>query len=283
MTEVTSLSAASRATGVGLGKSEATRAAVVRPLDARTTPPRTSADAADDYLKTIYSHTEWQPEPITPTQLATRLGLAPSSVTQMVKKLSAAGLVDHQPYGPITLSALGEARALVMVRRHRLIETWLVQAHGYGWDDVHDEAEVLEHALSDRLLDAIDSQLGRPNRDPHGDVIPAADGSLVRPNVVRLDEAAAGVTGRIARISDRDPAVLRVFNQLGVALDERVQIVDPSPDAASNAASAESAAIGDSTDVLLMVIHTGQSLRVPLAVAESVWIELETEASVAKT
>jgi DtxR family Mn-dependent transcriptional regulator len=278
MTEVTSLSAASSATGVGLGKSEATSLTVARPLDARATPPRTSADAADDYLKTIYSHTEWQTEPITPTQLATRLGLAPSSVTQMVKKLSAAGLVDHQPYGPITLSALGEARALVMVRRHRLIETWLVQAHGYGWDDVHDEAEVLEHALSDRLLDAIDAQLGRPNRDPHGDVIPAADGSLVRPTVIRLDEAAAGVTGRIARISDRDPAVLRVFNQLGVALDERVQIVDPSPDSDSSAVSAESV---DSTDVLLVVARDGRSLCVPLAVAESVWIELETEGSAA--
>lgn len=180
--------------------------------------------AIDDYLKVIYSHTEWQAEPITPSQLAVRLGLAPSSVTEMVKKLAGAGLVDHQPYSAIRLTEQGEERAVAMVRRHRLIETWLVQVFGYGWDEVHDEAEVLEHALSDRLLDAIDAQLGRPARDPHGDVIPAADGTLRRPAAVRLDQAVPGSAGVIVRISDRDPDVLRVVDQLGLALDDAVTV-----------------------------------------------------------
>lgn len=185
---------------------------------------------ADDYLKTICQHTEWQPEPITPSQLATALALAPSSVTEMVKKLAAAGLVDHRPYGAITLTDAGRTRALAMLRRHRLIETWLVERHDYGWDEVHDEAEVLEHALSDRLLDRIDAELGHPTRDPHGDLIPAKDGTIIRPDAVRLDEAAPGTDGVVVRISDRDPDVLRVLDRLRIELDERVRVgADPAP------------------------------------------------------
>jgi DtxR family Mn-dependent transcriptional regulator len=227
-------------------------------LDIRPTPPRSSADAADDYLKTIYSHTEWQPDAITPNQLATRLGLAPSSVTQMVKKLHGAGLVDHRPYGPITLTTSGEQRALAMLRRHRLIETWLVRVYDYGWDEVHDEAEVLEHALSDRLLDAIDAQLGRPSRDPHGDLIPSADGSLSRPEVVRLDAAPTGFTGRVVRISDRNPEVLRVLDQLGIALDEPVRVTEVPTNGAGVA----------------IVRRAGTAIVVSPAVAESVWLEV---------
>jgi DtxR family Mn-dependent transcriptional regulator len=128
-----------------------------------------TATAVEDYLKVIYAHTEWQPEPMTSSQLAARLMLAPSSVTEMIKKLAARGLVEHVPYGAITLTSEGRKQALRMVRRHRVIETWLVRELGYGWDEVHDEAEVLEHAISDRLLDAIDDLLGRPSADPHGD------------------------------------------------------------------------------------------------------------------
>ena len=141
--------------------------------------PATSP-AIEDYLKTVYGHTEWQPDPITPKALADRLGVAPSSVTEMVKKMAAAGLVSHVPYGAVRLTDAGTSRALAVVRRHRLIETWLVQEMGYAWDEVHDEAEILEHAISDRLLEAIDARLGRPARDPHGDPIPAADGTLHR-------------------------------------------------------------------------------------------------------
>lgn len=175
--------------------------------------------AIEDYLKTIYAHTEWQPEPITPSVLAGKLGIAPSSVTEMVKKLAAQRLVDHVPYGAVRLSELGRARALGVVRRHRLVETWLVKEMGYTWDAVHEEAEVLEHALSERLLAAIDARLGHPLRDPHGDPIPAADGSLVHPHAVLLAAAAPGHRGAVVRISDRDPAMLRLLAESGVGLD----------------------------------------------------------------
>ena len=166
-----------------------------------------AATAVEDYVKVIYQHTEWQDRPITPSALAARLGLAASSVTEMVKKLVAQGLVDHEPYGAIELTASGRQLALATVRRHRLIETWLVQELGYRWDEVHDEAEVLEHAVSARFLDALDDRLGRPSRDPHGDVIPDRDLVVERPDARLLREAEDG--GIIARVSDRDPMLLR--------------------------------------------------------------------------
>ncbi|WP_104083511.1 metal-dependent transcriptional regulator [Cryobacterium sp. Y11] len=165
--------------------------------------------AGEDYLKTIYAHTEWQTDLITPSALALRLGVAPSSVTEMVKKLAASGLITHVPYGPLALTDAGRLRATAVVRRHRLIESWLVGEMGYDWDQVHDEAEILEHSISDRLLEAINARLGFPTHDPHGDPIPAADGSVVREPSVLLAEAAVGHAGIVLRISDRDPLVLR--------------------------------------------------------------------------
>ncbi|HEV7811504.1 MAG TPA: metal-dependent transcriptional regulator [Leifsonia sp.] len=182
-------------------------------------------NVVEDYVKTIYAHTEWQPEPITPSVLAARLGLAASTVTEMVKKLSVAGLVTHVPYGAVTLTTDGTALALRMVRRHRLIETWLTVSFGYDWDEVHDEAEVLEHAVSDRLLEAIAAQLGHPVRDPHGDPIPAADGSIVRPEAVLLRDAPEEAVGTIVRISDRDPALLRYLAGASINLDLGVAVL----------------------------------------------------------
>ncbi|GGI46372.1 DtxR family Mn-dependent transcriptional regulator [Agromyces flavus] len=194
--------------------------------------PATQSPAVEDYLKTVYAHTEWQPDAITPSGLAAALGVAPSSVTEMVKKMAGQGLVQHVPYGAIRLTDAGRTRALAVVRRHRLIETWLVREMGYAWDEVHDEAEILEHALSDRLLEAIDERLGRPARDPHGDAIPRADGTLVSEPAVRLDEAPAGHVGRVIRISDRDPAVLRELDGAGVGPGSELRVADGA-DAAS--------------------------------------------------
>lgn len=180
--------------------------------------------AIEDYLKTVYAHTEWQPEPITPKALADRLGIAPSSVTQMVKKMTEQGLVTHVPYKAIRLTSVGLTRALAVVRRHRLVETWLVQDMGYTWDEVHDEAEVLEHTMSDRLVDAIDARLGRPTRDPHGDAIPTADGSVISVLAVLLAEAPIGHTGRVIRVSDRDPAVLRELDTIGIGPGDELEV-----------------------------------------------------------
>lgn len=174
--------------------------------------------AFDDYLKTVYSHTEWQDAPITPSQLAASLGIAPSSVTEMVKKLAAAGLVSHVPYGAVKLTEAGRDRALAMLRRHRLIETWLVSEFGYAWHEVHDEAELLEHTISDRLLEGIDERLGRPRFDPHGDAIPDAEGHVVREPFVLLADAADGHTGRVLRVSDRDPELLQHLEGAGIVV-----------------------------------------------------------------
>lgn len=205
--------------------------------------------AVDDYLKTIYHHTEWQDDRITPSQLAAELGLAPSSVTEMVQKLAAQGLVTHRPYGPIALSPDGELRAAAIIRRHRLIETWLVREFGYAWDEVHDEAEVLEHTISDRLLEGIDERLGRPRFDPHGDAIPDAAGRVHREPFVLLGEAPSGHVGRVLRVSDRDPDLLRAVETAGVEVGAEATVAD-----------ASTLVIGD-TEVSL-----------PAAAADAVWL-----------
>jgi len=183
-----------------------------------------ASPAADDYLKTVYAHTEWQDAPITPSVLAAKLGIAPSSVTEMVKKLAAAGLVSHVPYGAVRLTDAGTQRALAMVRRHRLVETWLVREFDYRWDEVHDEAEVLEHTISDRLLEGIDARLGRPRFDPHGDAIPDADGRVDREPFVLLADAPVGHVGRVLRVSDDDPEILRALESHGLDVGSRVEV-----------------------------------------------------------
>jgi DtxR family Mn-dependent transcriptional regulator len=212
-----------------------------------------SSAAVDDYLKVVYQHTEWQDERITPSQLAQQLGLAPSSVTEMVQKLAAGGLVDHRRYGPITLTPDGEARAAAIVRRHRLVETWLVREYGYTWDEVHDEAEVLEHALSDRLLDRIDERLGRPRFDPHGDAIPDADGRTERVPFVMLGDATSGHAGRVLRVSDRDPQLLRELERLGVAVGRDVTVVD-------------------ATDPALIVRFDAAPVSLPRPAYDAIWL-----------
>jgi DtxR family Mn-dependent transcriptional regulator len=211
-----------------------------------------ASPAVDDYLKTIYHHTEWQSDRITPSQLAAELGLAPSSVTEMVQKLAAQGLVTHRPYGPIALTDAGELRAASVIRRHRLIETWLVREFGYAWDEVHDEAEVLEHALSDRLLEGIDERLGRPRFDPHGDAIPDASGHVERVPFVLLAAATAGHTGRVLRVSDRDPELLRAVEAAGVAVGAEAIVAD-----------AATLVIGDA------------EVSLPAAAAGAVWLSAE--------
>ncbi|WP_104199558.1 metal-dependent transcriptional regulator [Cryobacterium sp. Y29] len=206
--------------------------------------------AAEDYLKTIYAHTEWQSDLITPSALALRLGLAPSSVTEMVKKLAASGLITHVPYGPLALTDAGRLRATAVVRRHRLIETWLVGEMGYDWDQVHDEAEILEHSISDRLLEAINARLGFPAHDPHGDPIPSADGTVLRPPAVLLAGVTVGYTGTVLRISDRDPAVLREL---------AADLIGPGTEFTLAAA-------------LTIVLADGQNRLLTTAAAASIWV-----------
>lgn len=179
--------------------------------------------STQDYLKCIWTLQEWRPGPVSVTALAERLGVRTSTVSDAIKKLADAGLVEHEHYGGVTLTPAGSAHALAMVRRHRLLETYLVQELGYEWDEVHDEAEVLEHAVSDRLVAAIDARLGRPTRDPHGDPIPSADGAPHLPAAVPIGVAAPG-RYVVARISDADPGRLRRFADQGIVPDARVTL-----------------------------------------------------------
>ncbi|BCW19664.1 DtxR family transcriptional regulator [Arthrobacter sp. NtRootA9] len=192
---------------------------------------KTSAPSSsiEDYVKVIYSFTEWQDKPITSSQLAQRLGVANSSVSEMVRKLKDQGLVDHKPYSAITLTDAGLRLALSMVRRHRLIETYLVQQLGYSWDEVHDEAELLEHAVSDTFIERVAAQLGNPTRDPHGDPIPSADGKVLMPLARLMGELDPGHTGRITRISDDNPELLRYLAAEEIDLDAAVEVVGRRP------------------------------------------------------
>ncbi|PYI64302.1 DtxR family transcriptional regulator [Arthrobacter livingstonensis] len=188
-----------------------------------------TSSSIEDYVKVIYSFTEWQDKPITSTQLAARLGVANSSVSEMVRKLKDQDLVDHQPYSPIRLTGTGLKLALAMVRRHRLLETYLVRELSYTWDEVHEEAEQLEHAVSETFIERMSAKLGHPTRDPHGDPIPDARGRITMPPSHRLDELDAGHRGRISRISDHDPELLRYLEQHGIGVDTALEIVGKRP------------------------------------------------------
>jgi DtxR family Mn-dependent transcriptional regulator len=194
--------------------------------------PRAEPDdltpVAQDYLKVIWAAREWSSAPVTTKMLAERLGVGASTVSETVRRLASQGLVVHAPYGEIELTDVGRSHAVAMVRRHRLLETLLVQALGYSWDEVHDEAEVLEHAVSDLLIERIDLRLGRPTRDPHGDPIPTRDGHVPSPPARLLWDLEPG-EWVVARISDADPDMLRYCASVGLGLDARVTVLERRP------------------------------------------------------
>jgi DtxR family Mn-dependent transcriptional regulator len=183
---------------------------------------------AQDYLKAVWSALEWVPDSdgakVSTGALADRLGVGPSTVSEAVRKLADQGLLEVEPYRGVGLTDVGRGYALAMVRRHRLLETWLVAQLGYAWDEVHDEAERLEHAVSDQLVERLAALLGHPVRDPHGDPTPMADGRVVRPDACPLAELGEGESGVVARISDADPRDLRSLAELGIALDTRLTV-----------------------------------------------------------
>ncbi|MFT4040451.1 MAG: metal-dependent transcriptional regulator [Thermomicrobiales bacterium] len=181
--------------------------------------------AMQDYLKAVYrlgGH-----GPVATQQLADELGVAASSATNMAKRLHEQGLLNHTPYHGVELTAEGEQVALDVIRRHRLLETFLAEKVGLGWDEVHDEAERLEHHLSDRLEARLDSMLGFPNTDPHGDPIPR-EGASLAPDPTLL-ELPAGASGVISRVSDREPEHLRYLGGLGIVPGVHVEVLEHLP------------------------------------------------------
>ena len=177
-----------------------------------------------DYLKAVWAACEWGGAGASITGLARRMGVAASTASENVARLVEAGLLEHEPYRAVTLSEEGDRRARRMMRRHRLLETYLVEVLGFEWDEVHAEAEVLEHACSDRLLAALDAALGHPVRDPHGDPIPAADGRIIQPALRSIDAVGVGRTVVVGRIRD-ESALLRDLRRAGIGLDTPVRVV----------------------------------------------------------
>jgi DtxR family Mn-dependent transcriptional regulator len=163
---------------------------------------------AQDYLKVIWSAIEWGDPPITTKGLAARFATTQANVSETMRRLEGQGLLTYQPYKPVTLTSLGESLAVAMVRRHRLLETYLAQALSYGWEEVHDEAERLEHAVSEGFLERIDHLLGYPRIDPHGDAIPGPDGDWTpQTDAIKLSHAEPGQY-RVVRVADTDPEQL---------------------------------------------------------------------------
>ncbi|WP_240038072.1 metal-dependent transcriptional regulator [Actinomyces procaprae] len=186
----------------------------------------TAADGSavtQDYLKAVWAASEWGGEGASITGLARRMGVAPSTASENVSRLVDAGLLEHAPYRAVTLSDRGRRLAQAMVRRHRLLETYLVAALGFEWDEVHAEAEVLEHAVSDRLLAALDAALGHPVRDPHGDPIPDPEGRVAVPKLRAVESLRVGQCGVVGRIRD-DAALLKQLARAGIGLDSRVLV-----------------------------------------------------------
>ena len=186
---------------------------------------RDLTSVAQDYLKVIWNAQEWSSEKVSTKMLAARLGVSPSTASESIRKLADQGLVEHEKYGAVTLTDRGRRAAISVVRRHRLLETFLVHELGYGWDEVHDEAEGLEHAVSDMMLSRIDAKLGYPQRDPHGDPIPDLDGQVSTPPARQLAMCPDGEHGSVARISDADPEMLRYFDSVGIALDSHLTVL----------------------------------------------------------
>ena len=181
----------------------------------------------EDYLKALYQLRQ-DDRPVTTSGLAERLAVSAASATEMLGKLTALGLVHHDRYRGASLTAAGEAVALEMIRHHRLLEIFLSRALGYRWDEVHEEAERLEHYISERLEARIFDSLGRPDVDPHGDPIPTLDGEMPSEHHRTLDECRRGEVLEIRRVSDREPDKLRALELLGFRLAEQVEVVKES-------------------------------------------------------
>ena len=182
--------------------------------------------AVEDYLKCILLEQEAADGGRASTgRIALALGLSPGTVTAMLQTLAEAGQLDYAPYGGVKLTAAGRRLALHVLRRHRLIELFLVEVLEFDWSEVHEEAERLEHAVSDRLVDRIDEMLGRPATDPHGDPIPDARGELRGDEIAPLDGCAVGGRFRVARVADQGAEFLRSIDGLGLVPGARIRVV----------------------------------------------------------
>lgn len=185
--------------------------------------------SVENYLKALFHLQGEAPNRVKTKELADRLELSLPSSTNMLKSLSERGFVDYVPYRGARLTDDGRRHALKVIRAHRLIECFLVETLGYTWDEVHSEAESLEHAVSEVLIDRIDAYLSFPRFDPHGDPIPTADGSLERRELVRLLDVEPVTRVELLRVTNQDGDVLRYLNDVGLRPQTRVDVIEVMP------------------------------------------------------
>lgn len=186
-----------------------------------------TSTSTQDYLKRIYELTECG-LPATTNDLARELNIKPASVTGMIQKLAAErpALVEYQKHQGVTLTLAGKKAALEVIRHHRLLETWLVQTLGYSWDEVHEEAERLEHAISEDFERRIAAALGNPTRDPHGDLIPTEDLKMPMDASTPLSSLRPSQSAKILRVSAQDSNLLRHLNSLGLIPGIRIEVLE---------------------------------------------------------
>lgn len=184
--------------------------------------------AQEDYIRAI-SKLNDESLPVTVRALAAFMGVTSPSVTGMVQRLVADGLVEHVPRSGVRLTRLGQETALSIHRRHRLVETFLVNVLGLDWSEVHEEAEALEHHLSDRLVRAIDRHLGHPQVDPHGHPIPSPDGSVIVRNLCPLESLAEGETATIREVGSDEPGRIRLWKELGLVPGAPIRVLQRKP------------------------------------------------------
>ena len=215
----------------------------------------------EDYLKALYLLGGDQ-RPVPTRELAQRLGISSPSVSEMVTRLSAQGLVEHDRYRGQQLTREGRKAALELVRHHRLLEMFLVEVLGYAWDEVHEEAERLEHVISERMEARIFELLGRPELDPHGQAIPSLAGK-VRPLSDRaLSDCRAGEKVRVQRVSDEDPALLRGLERRGLGPGTRIEVL-----------------LVSEFESPIECRIKGRRVSIPLGLARGVYVEADIERS----
>jgi DtxR family Mn-dependent transcriptional regulator len=187
------------------------------------------SSAVEDYTKAIYALEVRDDQAVSTTALAERLGVTAASASGMVKRLGELGLVTHRRYHGVLLTDAGRRVALEVIRHHRLLELYLVESLGVPWDRVHQEAEVLEHVLSEDLEELIAAKLGDPTHDPHGDPIPSRELTIEEIPTESLESLESGVRGTFARVSDSDPDMLRYLAERGIAPGDELEVVERQP------------------------------------------------------
>jgi DtxR family Mn-dependent transcriptional regulator len=192
------------------------------------TAPQILSRSVEDYLKTIYQLSQGAGEVAT-TGIAERLEVAPASVTGMIKRMAESGLLEHEPYRGVRLTQEGRKAALAVMRRHRLLETYLITKLGYDWSSVHDEAERLEHAVSDELIERMAFALGDPKYDPHGAPIPTRDGEIERPEYLPLSDVEPGAKVALRQVGDDDSERLRYLKSIGLVPMVEMTVLDKQP------------------------------------------------------